>query len=302
MVNTAVTLCGTTLENPVIAASGSFGYGREFSMFYDLNCLGSLSFKGTTLQPRFGNPQPRIAECECGMLISIGLQNPGVEGVMKDELPLLKYLYHKKVLANIAGFCIEDYTEAVQRLNGEEQIGWFELNVSCPNVDGGAALGEDPKAAEAVTRAVKGVAKKPVIVKLSPNVRDITEIAKACESGGADGLSLINAPHGMKIDLKTKKPVLARKSGGYCGPGIKPIALKMVYDCFEAVKLPLVGIGGVQTAEDVLEYLLAGATAVGVGAANLTEPFTCKNIIEALPEVMQKYGITSLSSIIGAAH
>lgn len=302
MVNTAVNLCGIELENPVIAASGSFGYGREFSAFYDLSCLGSLSFKATTPEPRFGNPQHRIAECDCGMLISIGLQNPGVDAVIKEELPILKQLYPKKVLANVAGFSIWDYVQVVDKLNGEDCIGWFELNISCPNVQGGTAMGEDSHLAEEVTKAVKSVAKKPVIVKLSPNVTNISEIAKACESGGADGLTLINAIHGMKIDLKTKKPVLAKKSGGYCGPGIKPIALKMVYDVYEAVNLPIIGLGGIRTAEDVLEYMLAGATATAVGAANLAEPLTCKNIIETLPQVMEKYGITSLKEIIGAGH
>ncbi len=303
MADTKVTLCGIELSNPIIPASGTFGYGYEFADIYDINILGSLSFKGTTKDPRFGNPTPRIAECESGMLNSVGLQNPGVERVLSYELPKLKKCFNKPVMANVSGFSVDDYVYTVEKLDSDSQIGWFEINISCPNVHGGGlAFGTSPRNAAAVTKAVKRVTKKPVIIKLSPNVTDITEIARACEAEGADGLSLINTLLGMKIDLKTKKPVLANKAGGFSGPAIKPVAVRMVYQVYDAVKIPIVGMGGIATAEDVIEIMLAGATAVEVGAANLVEPFACKNIIEDLPRVMEKYKIKSLNEIIGGAH
>ena len=303
MVNTKVNLCGVELDNPIIPASGTFGFGYEFARLYDINVLGSLSFKGTTKDPRFGNPTPRIAECESGMLNSVGLQNPGVDKVISEELPKLKACFKKPVMANVSGFSVEDYVYTVEKLDSESQIGWFEINISCPNVHGGGlAFGTSAENAAAVTKAVKKVTKKPVIIKLSPNVTDITEIAKACEAQGADGISLINTLLGMKIDLKTKKPVLANKAGGFSGPAIKPVAVRMIYQVYDAVKIPIVGMGGVSTAEDVIELMLAGATAVEVGAANLVEPFACKNIIEDLPKVMKKYKINSLNEIIGGAH
>lgn len=303
MVNTKVNLCGIDLSNPIIPASGTFGYGYEFASAYDINILGSLSFKGTTKDPRFGNPTPRVAECESGMLNSVGLQNPGVEKVLNYELPKLKKCFNKPVMANVSGFSVDDYVYTVEKLNTDSQIGWFEINISCPNVHGGGlAFGTSAENAAAVTKAVKRVTKKPVIIKLSPNVTDITEIAKACEAEGADGLSLINTLLGMKIDLKTRKPVLANKAGGFSGPAIKPVAVRMVYRVYDAVKIPIVGMGGISTAEDVIEIMLAGATAVEVGAANLVEPFACKNIIEDLPRVMEKYKIKSLNDIIGGAH
>lgn len=303
MGNTEVTLCGVRLDNPVIPASGTFGFGYEFAELYDINCLGSISFKGTTIEPRFGNPTPRIAECEAGMLNSVGLQNPGAEKVLTEELPRLKKVFKKPLMANVSGFSVKDYTAAVEILDREDAIGWFEINISCPNVHGGGlAFGTSCENAAAVTAAVKRVTKKPVLIKLSPNVTDITEIAKACETAGADGLSLINTLLGMRIDLKTKKPVLANKAGGFSGPAIKPVAVRMVYQVYEAVKIPIVGMGGISTAEDVIEMMLAGASAVEVGAANLVEPFACKNIIEDLPRVMQKYGIDNLKDITGGAH
>ncbi len=303
MVNTKVNLCGIELSNPIIPASGTFGFGYEFARLYDINILGSLSFKGTTKDPRFGNPTPRIAECESGMLNSVGLQNPGVERVLSDELPKLKKCFNKPVMANVSGFSVEDYVYTVEKLDTDSSIGWFEINISCPNVHGGGlAFGTSAENAAAVTKAVKRVTKKPVIIKLSPNVTDITEIAKACEAEGADGISLINTLLGMKIDLKTKKPVLANKAGGFSGPAIKPVAVRMVYQVYDAVKIPIVGMGGIATAEDVIEIMLAGATAVEVGAANLVEPFACKNIIEDLPRVMEKYKINNLKDIIGGAH
>lgn len=303
MVNTKVNLCGIELSNPIIPASGTFGYGYEFTELYDINILGSLSFKGTTKDPRFGNPTPRIAECENGMLNSVGLQNPGVERVLSDELPKLKNCFNKPVMANVSGFSVEDYVYTVEKLDTDSSIGWFEINISCPNVHGGGlAFGTSAENAAAVTKAVKRVTKKPIIIKLSPNVTDITEIAKACEAEGADGISLINTLLGMKIDLKTKKPVLANKAGGFSGPAIKPVAIRMVYQVYDAVKIPIVGMGGIATAEDVIEIMLAGATAVEVGAANLVEPFACKNIIEDLPRVMEKYKIQNLKDIIGGAH
>ena len=303
MVNTKVSLCGIELSNPIIPASGTFGFGYEFAALYDINILGSISFKGTTKDPRFGNPTPRISECEKGMLNSVGLQNPGVDKVISEELPKLKNCFKKPVMANVSGFSVEDYVYTVEKLDAESSIGWFEINISCPNVHGGGlAFGTSADNAAAVTKAVKKVTKKPVIIKLSPNVTDITEIAKACEAEGADGISLINTLLGMKIDLKTKKPVLANKAGGFSGPAIKPVAVRMVYQVYEAVKIPIVGMGGITTAEDVIEIMLAGATAVEVGAANLVEPFACKNIIEDLPRVMEKYKIQNLKDIIGGAH
>ena len=303
MVNTKVTLSGIQLDNPIIPASGTFGFGYEFAYLYDINMLGTFSFKGTTKDPRFGNPTPRIAETASGMLNSVGLQNPGVEKVISEELPRLKQVFKKPVMANVSGFAVEDYAHTCEMLDKEEQIGWFEVNISCPNVHGGGlAFGTSAKNAEAVTKAVKKVTSKPVFIKLSPNVTDITEIAKACEAAGADGVSLINTLLGMRIDLKTKKPILANKMGGFSGPAIKPVALRMVYQVYDAVKIPIIGMGGVSTAEDVIEMMLAGATAVQVGAANLVEPFACKNIIEDLPKVMEKYKINSLEEIIGGAH
>ena len=303
MVNTKVNLCGVELDNPIIPASGTFGFGYEFALIYDINILGSLSFKGTTKDPRFGNPTPRIAECEKGMLNSVGLQNPGVDKVISEELPKLKACFNKPVMANVSGFSVDDYVYTVEKLDADASIGWFEINISCPNVHGGGlAFGTSAENAAAVTKAVKKVTKKPVIIKLSPNVTDITEIARACEAEGADGISLINTLLGMKIDLKTKKPVLANKAGGFSGPAIKPVAVRIVYQVYDAVKIPIVGMGGISTAEDVIEIMLAGATAVEVGAANLVEPYACKNIIEDLPRVMEKYKIKSLNEIIGGAH
>lgn len=303
MVNTKVNLCGITLDNPVIPASGTFGYGYEFAEIYDINCLGTFSFKGTTRDPRFGNPTPRIAECPDGMINAVGLQNPGVERVIAEELPKLKQCFHKPVMANISGFSVEDYVYTCEKLDKEDQVGWLEVNISCPNVHGGGmAFGTCPEAAAEVTKAVKAVTTKPVIVKLSPNVTSITDIAAAVEEAGADGISLINTMLGMRIDLKTKKPVIANKMGGFSGHAILPVALRMVYQVYETVKIPIVGIGGVSTAEEVVEMMLAGATAVEIGAANLVNPFVCRDIVEKLPEVMSKYRINSLSEIIGGAH
>ena len=299
----SVDLCGITLDNPVIPASGTFGYGYEYAELFDINQLGTFSFKGTTREPRFGNPTPRIAECTAGMINAVGLQNPGVEKVIAEELPRLKRCFHKPVMANVSGFSVDDYAYTCQKLNEQEQVGWLEVNVSCPNVHGGGmSFGTDPKAAAEVTAAVKKVTNKPVIVKLSPNVTDIVSIAKACEDAGADGISLINTMLGMRIDLRTRKPVIANKMGGFSGPAIKPVAIRMVYQVYEAVKIPILGMGGIESAEDVIEMMLAGATAVSVGAANLVDPFACKKIIEDLPAVMQKYGISSLKDIIGGAH
>lgn len=303
MGNTEVTLCGVRLDNPVIPASGTFGYGYEFSELYDINILGSISVKGTTAEPRFGNPTPRIAECASGMLNSVGLQNPGADKVLTQELPRLRECFHKPVMMNVSGFSVDGYVSAVERLDADPSIGWFEINISCPNVHGGGlAFGTSSENAAKVTAAVKKVTKKPVIIKLSPNVTDICEIAKACEAAGADGLSLINTLLGMKIDLKTKKPLLANKTGGLSGPAVKPVAVRMVYQVWEAVKIPIVGMGGVSSAEDVIEMMLAGACAVEVGAANLVSPFACRDIINGLPEIMDKYGIKNLKDIIGAAH
>ena len=303
MVNTKVTLSGIELDNPIIPASGTFGYGYEFAEWYDINCLGTFSFKGTTRDPRFGNPTPRIAECTSGMINAVGLQNPGVDAVIAHELPELKKHFHKPVMANVSGFAIEDYAYTCERLDKEEQVGWLEVNISCPNVHGGGmSFGTSPEAAAAVTKAVKAVTKKPVYIKLSPNVTDIVSIAKACEEAGADGISMINTLMGMRIDLNRKKPVIANKSGGFSGPAIKPVAISMVYRVYEAVKIPIIGMGGLSTAEDVLEMMLAGATAVEIGAANLIDPMASKNIIDDLPRVMEKYGIKNLADIIGGAH
>ncbi len=301
--NTEVNLCGITLDNPVIPASGTFGYGYEFAELYDINQLGTFSFKGTTREPRFGNPTPRIAECTSGMINAVGLQNPGVEAVISRELPRLKKCFHKPVMANVSGFSVEDYAYTCQKLDAEAQVGWLEVNVSCPNVHGGGmSFGTQPEAAAAVTRAVKAVTKKPVIIKLSPNVTDIVSIAKACEDAGADGISLINTMLGMRIDLRRRKPIIANTMGGFSGPAIFPVALRMVYQVSKAVAIPVVGMGGVSSAEDVMEMMLAGATAVEVGAANLVNPFASLEIVQELPNTMKKYGIENLSEIIGGAH
>jgi len=303
MVNTSVKLCGITMDNPIIPASGTFGYGYEFAELYDINCLGTFSFKGTTREARFGNPTPRIAETPSGMLNAVGLQNPGVDAVIANELPKLAKCFNKPVMANISGFAIDEYVEVCEKLDACEQVGWLEVNISCPNVHGGGmSFGTDPRMAREVTEAVKKVTKKPVIVKLTPNVTDITAIAKACEDGGADGISLINTLLGMRINMRTRKPLIANTTGGYSGPAVFPVALRCVYQAYNAVKIPIVGMGGVSTAEDVIEMMLAGATAVEVGAANLVEPFACRDIIAQLPEAMQKYGITNLEDIIGGAH
>lgn len=296
----SVNLCGLEMDNPIIPASGTFGYGYEFAELYDINVLGTFSFKGTTKDPRFGNPTPRIAECSSGMINAVGLQNPGVEKVISEELPKLKKCFDKKVMANVSGFAVEDYAYTCEKLDKEEQVGWLEVNVSCPNVHGGGmSFGTNPEAAAEVTAAVKKVTTKPVIIKLSPNVTDIVAIAKACEDAGADGISLINTLLGMRIDLRTKKPVIANKMGGFSGSAIFPVAVRMVYQVANAVNIPVVGMGGVSTAEDVIELMLAGATAVEVGAANLIDPCVCRDIIEDLPRVMDKYGINNLSDIIG---
>lgn len=303
MVNTAVTLCGLPLENPIIPASGTFGYGYEFAQIYDINCLGTFSFKGTTLTPRYGNPTPRIAEYAGGLLNAVGLQNPGVEAVIREELPRLREVFHKPVMANVSGLSIEEYAQVCRQLDGEEQVGWLEVNISCPNVHGGgAAFGADPKSAAEVTKAVRAVTKKPIILKLSPTAANIAAVAKACEDEGADGVSLINTMPGMRIDLKRRRPLLANTTGGMSGPGMFPLAVRMVYQVYEAVSIPIVGMGGVTTAEDVIELMLAGATAIGVGAANLVEPYACKTIIENLPAVMERYGMENLTEIIGGAH
>lgn len=298
----SVNLCGIELDNPVIPASGTFGFGYEFAEIYDINVLGTFSFKGTTKDARFGNPTPRIAECASGMINAVGLQNPGVEKVISEELPKLKKVFNKPVMANVSGFSVEDYAYTCALLDKQEQVGWLEVNVSCPNVHGGGmSFGTSPEAAAEVVAAVKAVTTKPVIIKLSPNVTDIVAIAKACEAAGADGISLINTLLGMRINLKTRKPVIANKMGGFSGPAIFPVALRMVYQVASAVKIPVVGMGGVSSAEDVIEMMLAGATAVEVGAANLVNPLACKEIIEALPKAMEKYGIENLSDIIGGA-
>ncbi len=295
-----VDLCGLSLDNPIIPASGTFGYGYEFAELYDINVLGTFSFKGTTKDPRFGNPTPRIAECTAGMINAVGLQNPGVEKVISEELPKLSTCFNKKVMANVSGFSIDDYAYTCEKLDACDQVGWLEVNVSCPNVHGGGmSFGTSPEAAAEVTAAVKKVTTKPVIIKLSPNVTDIVCIAKACEAAGADGISLINTLLGMRIDLRTKKPIIANKMGGFSGSAIFPVAVRMVYQVAHAVNIPVVGMGGVTTAEDVIEMMLAGATAVEIGAANLIDPYICRDIINELPRVMDKYGISDLKSIIG---
>ena len=302
MASLAVTLCGVPLDNPVIPASGTFGYGYEYAEIYDINCLGTFSFKGTTREPRFGNPTPRIAECTAGMINAVGLQNPGVEKVIAEDLPRLKKCFHKPVMANVSGFSVDDYAYTCRKLDQQEQVGWLEVNVSCPNVHGGGmSFGTSPEAAAQVTKAVKAVTTKPVIIKLSPNVTDIVSIAKACEEAGADGISLINTLLGMRIDLRSRRPVIANTMGGFSGPAIFPVALRMVYQVAGAVSIPVVGMGGVSTAEDVIEMMLAGATAVQVGAANLVNPFACRDIVQALPQVMEKYRIENLNDIIGGA-
>ena len=303
MVNTKTTLCGIELDNPVIPASGTFGYGHEFAELYDINCLGTLSMKGSTRDPRYGNPTPRIAECAGGMMNAVGLQNPGIDAVIANELPKLRKVFHKPIMANICGYSLEEYAENAAKMDKAEQVAWLEINISCPNVHcGGMSFGTVPENAAAVTRAVKAVTTKPVIMKLTPNVTDIVSIAKACEEAGADGVALINTMMGMAIDLRTKKPLLANITGGLSGPCVKPVALRMVYQVSRAVNIPVIGIGGISTAEDVLEMMLAGATAVEVGAANVADPFACKKIVDDLPAVMKKYNITNLRDIIGGAH
>lgn len=303
MVNTKVDLSGLVLDNPIIPASGTFGYGYEFAELYDINCLGSFSFKGTTAEPRFGNPLPRIAECRAGMLNSVGLQNPGVDKVIAEELPKLRRCFHKPVIANIGGFSFDEYAAVAEKLDREESVGILEVNISCPNVHGGGmGFGTCPESAAEVTRRVKAVTHKPVFVKLTPNVTDIVSIAVACEAAGADGISLINTLLGMRIDLHRKKPILANTMGGFSGQAVFPVALRMVYQVYEAVKIPIMGMGGVSSARDVLEMMLAGATAVQIGAANLVDPFAAKKIVEELPAVMAEYGISSLEQIIGGAH
>ena len=301
--DTRITLSGITLDNPIITASGTFGFGYEFAELYDINILGSFSFKGTTKEPRFGNPTPRIAECTAGMINSVGLQNPGVEKVISEELPKLAKCFNKPVVANVSGFSVDEYMYTCEKIDAQDQVGIIEVNISCPNVhNGGMSFGTMPESAYEVTKAVKSVTKKPVYMKLSPNVTDIVSIAKACEDAGADGISLINTLMGMRIDLKTKKPVIANKMGGFSGSAIKPVAIRMVYQVYEAVKIPIIGMGGVSCAEDVIEFMLAGATGVQVGAANLINPYICRDIINDLPKVMRKYGITKLTDIIGGAH
>lgn len=300
--DTSVVLCGIRIDNPVIPASGTFGYGREFAELFDINELGTFSFKGTTLEPRFGNPTPRIAECTAGMINSVGLQNPGAKAVKSTELPELAKVFHKPVMANISGFSVEEYAKTAEMLDDEPQIGWFEVNISCPNVHGGGmSFGTDPKAAGTVINAVKRVTTKPVLAKLSPNVTDVAAIARACEAAGADGISLINTLLGMRVDIRRRKPVVANVMGGFSGPAIFPVALRMVYQVAAAVKVPVVGMGGVSSAEDVLEMMMCGATAVEIGAANLVDPYASLKIVRALPEAMSKLGITRLSDIIGAA-
>jgi dihydroorotate dehydrogenase (NAD+) catalytic subunit len=303
MVNMHVSLAGVELDNPIIPASGTFGYGHEFADIYDLNCLGSLAIKGTTLSERFGNPTPRIAECTSGMLNSVGLQNPGIDRVIDRELPQLRACFTKPIIANISGFSLDEYVACCEKISAEPQIGLIEVNVSCPNVhNGGMTFGTDPKTIAAVTAAVKKVSRVPVFIKLTPNVTDIVEIARACADAGADGLSLINTIRGMRIDLKTRKPVLASCTGGLSGPAVFPVALRMVYEVYEAVRLPIIGMGGIASAEDVVEMMLAGASAVEIGAMNLVNPYACREILAALPETMKKYGVDSLADIIGGAH
>ncbi len=303
MADTRVILSGWELDNPIIPASGTFGFGKEFAALYDINCLGTFSFKVTTQDARFGNPTPRIAECTAGMINSVGLQNPGVAHVKAHELPELRQYFNKKVIANISGFSLDEYAYTCHEIDSEDQVGLIEVNISCPNVhNGGMAFGTSPEAAYEVTRAVKAVTTKPVYIKLSPNVTDIVAIAKACEEGGADGISMINTLLGMRIDLRTKRPVVANKMGGYSGDAIFPVAVRMIYQVYEAVKIPIIGMGGVSKAEDVIEMILAGATAVQVGAANLVNPYVCRDIILDLPRVMEQYKIEKLTDIIGGAH
>ena len=303
MVSTRVSLCGIPLDNPVIPASGTFGYGYEFAELYDIDCLGTFSFKGTTREPRFGNPTPRIAECQRGMLNAVGLQNPGVDAVIAEELPRLARCFHKPVMANVSGFSETEYVEVCEKLDAMPQVGWLEVNISCPNVHGGGmSFGTSCEAAASITAAVRRAVKKPLIIKLSPNVTDIVSLAKACEAAGADGISLINTLLGMRIDLKKRKPVLANGTGGFSGPAVFPVAVRMVYQVYEAVKIPIVGMGGVSSAQDVIEMMLAGAAAVEVGAANLVDPYACRDIIADLPQIMEKYGIENLTDIIGGAH
>ena len=304
MVDTHVSLCGLSLDNPLIPASGTFGYGQEFAPLYDIDLLGTFSFKGTTAQPRFGNPTPRIAETPGGMLNAVGLQNPGVDAVIAHELPALAEIFHKPVMANVCGSTVEEYVTVAEKLSACPQVGWLEVNISCPNIHaGGLAFGTTVEGAAQVTKAVKAAAgDKPVIMKLSPNVTDITAIAKACADAGADGLSLINTLLGMRLDLRKRKPILANTTGGLSGGAIFPVAVRMVWQVYEAVKLPIVGMGGVSSARDVIEMMLAGATAVGIGAANLTDPYICKEILEDLPDLMKELGISSLNEIIGGAH
>lgn len=303
MVSTQVELSSIRLDNPVIPSSGTFGYGYEFAELYDINCLGTLSFKGTTVEPRFGNPTPRIADAPAGMLNAVGLQNPGVERVIAEELPRLRSVFRKPIMANVGGFSVDDYVRTCALLDKEEQIGWLEVNISCPNVHGGGmSFGTSPEMAAEVTRAVKSVTTKPVYMKLSPNVTDIAAIARACEGAGADGISLINTLLAMRLNLNTRRPVLANTTGGLSGPAIFPVAVRMVYQVYEAVDIPIIGMGGVSSAEDVIELMLAGATAVQVGAANLVNPFACRDIIADLPRVMEQYGIQDLNEIIGGAH
>lgn len=303
MVDTKTKLCGIELSNPVIPASGTFGFGYEFSDIYDINILGAISIKGTTKDARFGNPTPRIAECTQGLINSIGLQNPGIDAVIEKEIPRLRQVYYKPIISNISGFSIEEYVHCCQKINEVKDVDIIEVNISCPNVhNGGMSFGTQPQNAEAVVKAVRKVTNKPLFIKLTPNVTDIVEIAKACEQGGADGLSLINTSQGMRIDLRRRRPVIANKIGGFSGRAIFPIALKMVYQVYQAVKIPIMGIGGVASAEDVIEMMLAGASAVQVGAENLVNPYACRDIINNLPYVMKKYSINSLSEIIGEAH
>ena len=298
-----VSLCGIPLDNPVIPASGTFGYGYEFAEIYDINCLGTFSCKGTTLEPRYGNPLPRIAEAPAGLLNAVGLQNPGIEAVIREELPRLKPVFHKPIIANISGFSVDEYVAVASRFDRQDQVGWLEVNISCPNVHGGGmSFGTDPCAAAEVTAAVRQAVRKPVIVKLSPNVADIASIAKACEDAGADAVSLINTLLSMRVDLNTKKPVLANTTGGLSGPAVFPVALRMVWQVYEAVSIPVIGLGGIASAENVIEMMLAGATAVQIGAMNLVQPTVCRDIIEQLPSVMDRYGIENLSQITGGAH
>ena len=303
MVNTKVNLLGIEIDNPIIPASGTYGFGYEFAELYDINILGTFSFKGTTKEPRFGNPTPRIAECSAGMINSVGLQNPGVDKVISEELPKLAKVFNKPVMANVSGFSVEEYAYTCERINACEQVGWIEVNVSCPNVhNGGMSFGTEPAAVEKVVKAVKSVTTKPIIIKLSPNVTDIVSIAKAAESAGADGISLINTLLGMRIDIKRRQPVIANKMGGFSGSAIFPVAVRMVYQVYDAVKIPIIGMGGVSTAKDVVEMMMAGATAVQVGAANLVDPYACKNIIEDLPNELAKLNVKDINEIIGGAH